>query len=103
MVQCHSRPGGKGNETWAADSWKYGGGAPWMTGSYDPELNLIYWGTSNTSSDFFGEDRKGDNLYTNSIVALKPATGELAWYSRPSRTMSGISMPSTSKSSWIYP
>lgn len=73
-------PGEKGNETWAGDSWKYGGGAPWMTGSYDPELKLIYWGTSNTSSDFFGEDRKGDNLYTNSIVALKPATGELAWH-----------------------
>jgi alcohol dehydrogenase (cytochrome c) len=73
-------PGEKGNETWPGDSWMYGGGAPWMTGSYDPELKLIYWGTSNTSSDFYGGDRKGDNLYTNSIVALKPATGELAWY-----------------------
>src|SRR5262249_35288335 len=47
-------PGEKGNETWAGDSWKYGGGAPWMTGSYDPELDLLYWGTSNASSDFYG-------------------------------------------------
>jgi len=73
-------PGEKGNETWEGDSWKYGGGAPWLTGSYDPALDLIYWGTSNTSSDFYGGHRKGDNLYTNSIVALKAKTGELAWY-----------------------
>jgi alcohol dehydrogenase (cytochrome c) len=73
-------PGEKGNESWAGDTWMYGGGAPWMTGSYDPELELVYWGTSNTSSDFYGEHRTGDNLYTNSIVALKPATGELVWH-----------------------
>ena len=51
-----------------------------MTGSYDPELDLLYWGTSNASSDFYGGHRAGDNLYTNSIVALKPATGELVWH-----------------------
>ena len=73
-------PGEAGNETWTGDSWKYGGGAPWMTGSYDPELDLLYWGTSNASSDFYGGHRAGDNLYTNSIVALKPATGELVWH-----------------------
>ena len=73
-------PGEKGNETWEGDSWKYGGGAPWLTGSYDPALDLIYWGTSNTSSDFYGGHRKGDNLYTNSIVALRAKTGELAWH-----------------------
>jgi alcohol dehydrogenase (cytochrome c) len=73
-------PGEKGHETWEGDSWMYGGGAPWLTGSYDPELNLIYWGTGNASSDFFGGKRKGDNLYTASIVALKPSTGEVAWH-----------------------
>ncbi len=73
-------PGEKGNETWAGDSWKHGGGAAWMTGSYDPDLDLIYWGTGNASSDFFGGHRKGDNLYTNSIVALQAATGEIVWH-----------------------
>ena len=73
-------PGEKGNETWAGDSWRYGGGAAWTTGSYDPELNLIYWGTGNTSSDFYGGHRRGDNLYTDSIVALAPETGELVWH-----------------------
>jgi len=73
-------PGEKGHETWEGDSWQYGGGAAWMTGSYDPELDLIYWGTGNASSDFYGDHRKGDNLYTASIVALKAATGEIAWH-----------------------
>jgi alcohol dehydrogenase (cytochrome c) len=73
-------PGEKGHETWSGDSWMYGGGAPWLTGSYDPELDLLYWGTSNPSSDLFGENRQGDNLYTNSVLALRPATGELMWH-----------------------
>ena len=73
-------PGEPGNETWAGDSWRYGGGAAWMTGSYDPELDLIYWGTGNASSDFYGGHRTGANLYTNSIVALRARTGELEWY-----------------------
>ena len=50
-------PGEKGHETWKGDSWKFGGGAPWMTGSFDPELNLVYWGTGNASGDFNDEDR----------------------------------------------
>jgi alcohol dehydrogenase (cytochrome c) len=73
-------PGEKGNETWSGDSWKHGGGAAWLTGSYDPELDLIYWGIGNPAADFYGELRKGDNLYTDCIVALKPATGEVAWH-----------------------
>jgi len=73
-------PGEKGHETWTGDGWKYGGGAPWLTGSYDPDLNLLYWGTGNASSDFSGGARKGDNLYTASIVALRPETGELVWH-----------------------
>jgi alcohol dehydrogenase (cytochrome c) len=80
-------PGEKGNETWTGDSWKTGGGAPWMTGSYDPELNLVYWGTGNASGDFYAGDRaagadlsRDTNLYTNSVVALDADTGALRWY-----------------------
>ncbi|MBM3764343.1 MAG: PQQ-dependent dehydrogenase, methanol/ethanol family [Acidobacteria bacterium] len=73
-------PGEKGNETWPGDSWKLGGGAPWMTGSFDPALNLIYWGTGNASSDVNGAKRQGDNLYTASIVALDADTGKLKWH-----------------------
>jgi alcohol dehydrogenase (cytochrome c) len=74
-------PGEKGHESWGgSEDWKLGGGAPWTTGSYDPELDLIYWGTSNPSSDFYGGNRKGDNLYTNSIVALDASTGMLRWH-----------------------
>jgi alcohol dehydrogenase (cytochrome c) len=76
-------PGEKGHETWnggKGDSWKLGGGATWMTGSYDPSLNLIYWGVGNAASDFYAADRVGDNLYTNSIVALDADTGKLRWH-----------------------
>ena len=70
-------PGEKGHETWTGDSWKYGGGSSWMTGSYDPDLNLIYWGIGNPAADFYGGSRRGDNLYTDSVVALDPDTGKL--------------------------
>lgn len=73
-------PGEKGNETWPGDTWKFGGGAPWMTGSFDPELNLVYWGTGNASSDVNSTKRRGDNLYTSSIVALDADTGKLKWH-----------------------
>ncbi len=73
-------PGEKGHETWSGDSWKWGGGSTWMTGSYDPELNLIYWSVGNPAADFFGGSRTGDNLYTDSVVALDPATGKLRWH-----------------------
>lgn len=73
-------PGEPGNETWAGDSWKTGGGATWVTGSYDPELNTIYWGTGNPAPDFDGDVRKGDNLYTESMVALDANTGKLKWH-----------------------
>jgi alcohol dehydrogenase (cytochrome c) len=74
------RPGEPGHETWAGDSWKTGGGNTWLTGSYDPELNLIYWGIGNPAPDFDGDVRKGDNLYTESMVALDANTGKLKWY-----------------------
>jgi alcohol dehydrogenase (cytochrome c) len=73
-------PGEPGHETWAGDSWKHGGGSTWMTGSYDPELNLIYWAVGNPAADFYGGDRAGDNLYTDSIIALDADTGKLKWY-----------------------
>jgi alcohol dehydrogenase (cytochrome c) len=73
-------PGEPGHETWKGESWKYGGGSSWITGSYDPELNLIFWGVGNPAADFYGESRKGDNLYTGSIVALDADTGKLKWY-----------------------
>ena len=69
-----------GNETWSGDSWKTGGGAPWLTGSYDPGLGLVYWGVGNPNPDFNGDGRLGDNLYTNSVVALAPETGALRWH-----------------------
>jgi alcohol dehydrogenase (cytochrome c) len=74
------KPGEPGNETWAGDSWKSGGGDTWLTGSYDPELNLIYWGIGNPAPDYNGDMRKGDNLYTECMVALDAGTGKLKWY-----------------------
>lgn len=74
------KPGEPGSETWSGESWKTGGGDTWLTGSYDPELNLIYWGIGNPAPDFDGDVRKGDNLYTESMVALDADTGKLKWY-----------------------
>lgn len=75
-------PGEPGSETWPKeiDSWARGGGPTWQTGTYDPDLNLIYWGTGNPNPDFYGVDRLGDNLYTNSLVALDADTGTLKWH-----------------------
>jgi len=73
-------PGEPGHETWSGDSWKFGGGATWMTGSYDPELNQLYWAVGNPAADFYGDSRQGKNLYTDSIVALDADTGKLKWY-----------------------
>ena len=73
-------PGEPGSETWPeGDAWKTGGGPAWLTGSYDPDLNLVYWGTGNASS-WNAMVRPGDNLYTSSILALDPRTGEIEWH-----------------------
>lgn len=74
------KPGEPGSETWAGDSWKHAGGDTWLTGSYDPELNLLYWGIGNPAPDFNGDVRLGDNLYTESVVALDLDTGRMKWY-----------------------
>jgi len=72
-------PGEPGNETWSGDSWKTGGAPTWVTGSYDPELNLIVWGTGNPAPDWNGDARLGDNLYADSAIALDADTGKLRW------------------------
>ena len=73
-------PGEPGHETWAGDSWRTGGGPVWVTGSYDPELNLTYWGIGNPGPDWNGDGRLGDNLYSDSVVALDADTGQLRWH-----------------------
>ena len=73
-------PGEPGNETWAGDSWKTGSATTWVTGSYDPELNLVFWGTGNPGPDWNGDFRLGDNLYSDCLVALDADTGKLKWY-----------------------
>jgi alcohol dehydrogenase (cytochrome c) len=87
-------PGEPGHETWKAcppakaksktfcdpEAWKHGGAPVWVTGSYDPALNLTYWGTGNPGPDFNPAQRPGDNLYTNSVVALDADTGKLKWH-----------------------
>jgi len=84
-------PGEPGHETWEPcppnsptfcdpEAWKHGGGAVWVTGSYDPELNLTYWGVGNPGPDWNPSQRPGDNLYTESVVALDADTGALKWH-----------------------
>jgi alcohol dehydrogenase (cytochrome c) len=73
-------PGEPGNETWQNDAWRNGGGTTWVTGSYDAELNLLYWGVGNPAPLYDGAARPGDNLYTASVIALNPDSGELRWH-----------------------
>jgi alcohol dehydrogenase (cytochrome c) len=68
------------NRTWAGDSWRTGGAASWITGTYDPDLDLVYWGTGNPGPDWNGDVRMGDNLYSDSVLALNGDSGELDWY-----------------------
>ena len=84
-------PGEAGFETWApcppktetfcdSEAWKHGGGSIWVTGSFDPALNLTYWGVGNAGPDWNADQRPGDNLYTDSVVALDADTGRLKWH-----------------------
>ena len=73
-------PGEPGHESWAGDSWKHGSATTWVTGSYDPDLNVIYWGTGNPGPDWNGDVRQGDNLYSDSLIALDADTGKLKWH-----------------------
>jgi alcohol dehydrogenase (cytochrome c) len=73
-------PGEFGSSSWPGDSYLHGGGTTWMPGTYDPELNTLYWATSNAAPDFIGDSRPGDDLYTACVLALNPDTGKLKWY-----------------------
>lgn len=82
MWRFHTLPkrGEPGSETWQGKALEVGCGSTWLTGTYDPTLDLLYWTTGNPCPDYNGDERKGDNLYTSSILALKPATGKLVWH-----------------------
>lgn len=73
-------PGRPGHDTWAGDSWRVGGAGPWMTGSYDPTADVLYWGVGGARPDFDASTRAGANLYSDSMVALRGGTGKLLWY-----------------------
>ncbi len=73
-------PGEFGSSSWPGDSYLHGGGTTWMPGTYDPQLNTLYWTTSNASPDFVGDSRPGDDLYTACVLALDADTGKLKWY-----------------------
>ena len=73
-------PGEPGHDSWTGDSWKTGGGSTWITGSYDPALRTVYWGIGNPGPDYNGDARRGDNLYTCSVVALDADSGKLRWH-----------------------
>ncbi len=74
------KPGEPGSETWQGKDIEHGGAPTWFTGSYDPDLDIVYWPTGNPSKEYNGDDRKGDNLYSDSILALDRKTGTLKWY-----------------------
>jgi len=72
--------GEPGAETWAGESFLHGGGATWSTGSYDPDTDTLFWTTGNPSPDWNGDDRLGDNLYSDSVLAVDPSTGDRKWH-----------------------
>jgi alcohol dehydrogenase (cytochrome c) len=74
------KPGEPGSETWQGKDIEHGGAPTWFTGSYDPELDMVYWPTGNPAKEYSGEDRKGDNLYSDSILAFDRRTGRLRWH-----------------------
>jgi alcohol dehydrogenase (cytochrome c) len=73
-------PGEFGSDSWPGDSYLHGGGTTWMPGTYDPELDTLYWTTSNAAPDFVGDSRPGDDLYTACVLAIDANTGKLKWY-----------------------
>ena len=73
-------PGEFGSSSWPGDIWQHGGATAWMPGTFDPELNTIYWGTGNAAPDYDGTGRPGDDLYASCVLALDPDTGKIKWY-----------------------
>ncbi len=80
----------KAQASWAKDSWQHGGAPAWLTGSYDPELNLTYWGTGNPGPDWNGDDREGDNLYSDSRSRSMPTRARSSGISSSRRMTSSI-------------
>ena len=76
-IPARSEPG---SETWSGRALEHGCGSTWFTGTYDPQARLLYWPTGNPYPDYNGDERKGDNLYTASVVALDPDSGQLKWH-----------------------
>jgi alcohol dehydrogenase (cytochrome c) len=79
-VSTVPKRGEPGSETWTGKDIDHGGAPTWFTGSYDPDLDIVYWPTGNPSKEYNGDDRQGDNLYSDSVLALERATGRLKWY-----------------------
>jgi alcohol dehydrogenase (cytochrome c) len=75
-----ARPGDPGSETWIGRAMEHGCTTAWLTGTYDPGTGLLYWTTGNPCPDYNGDERKGDNLYSDSVLALEAGTGKLRWY-----------------------
>jgi alcohol dehydrogenase (cytochrome c) len=73
-------PGEPESRTWIGRALEHGCGAAWLTGTYDPQTDLLFWPTGNPCPDYNGDERRGDNLYTSAVVALRPDSGTLAWY-----------------------
>ncbi len=73
-------PGEPGSETWKGQDWEHGCSTTWLTGTYDPALDSLFWPTGNPCPDYNGDARIGDNLYSNTVLALEPATGKLKWH-----------------------
>jgi alcohol dehydrogenase (cytochrome c) len=79
-VRTVPHAGEPGVETWAGESWKSGGAPPWTTGAYDAETDTLFWTVGNPSPDWNDDARAGDNLYSDSVLALDPKTGKMKWY-----------------------
>ena len=79
-VHTVAQPGDPNNKSWAGDSWKSGGSPSWTTGAYDADTDTLFWTTGNPSPDWNGDARGGDNLYSDSVLALDPKTGKMKWY-----------------------
>jgi alcohol dehydrogenase (cytochrome c) len=79
-IQHHHWSSEFGYETWKGDTWKSGAGATWLTGSYDPESDTLFWAVGNPGPDIDADVRRGDNLFSCSVVALDPATGRRNWH-----------------------
>jgi alcohol dehydrogenase (cytochrome c) len=73
-------PGEFGSSSWPGDSYLHGGATTWMPGTYDPDLDTLYWTTSNAAPDFAGETRPGDDLYTACVLAIDPNSGKMKWH-----------------------